>query len=141
MVRYPLSFTRPRMTTPQINPARALLAHGEHEWRCLLRHALQRASYDVIACRRPIDFLARIGMAGEYGLIVCDVQWLDELSVHVIRGLPHDQKCPPLLLIDAADEPSSARLAQLQPVVVIGQPREVMRHVAYMHALRGQTNS
>ncbi len=101
-----------------------------------IRALCEHASYEVIACPRAIDFLARIGAAGEYELVVCDVEWLDELSIHLIRELQQQQKCPPLVLIDAADEASSERVAMLQPATVINKPLEAMRNVALMHTLR-----
>ena len=121
--------TNPR----RIHLRRALLAHGDHEIRALLRHALERAAYEVTPCCNREELSARLEAAGEFQLLVCEVTWLENPAVEAICEVRRTEDVGSLVVVDIGSDSPPASVSLLQPDVVIRNPLQVIRHMARIH--------
>jgi AmiR/NasT family two-component response regulator len=126
---------RKQAAQPHRTNRRALLAHHDFELRALFRHALQRASYDVVSCTRPDDLSAFLATACELDLFVCDAEWLVGSLLENIANRQHRREFPPLVLIDRCDDFDIEQRINLQPAAVTQEPQRIMRYVAQLLAL------
>ncbi len=121
---------------PRKRLPRVLLIEDDHELRAVFTHALIRVGYDVMDCRREIDFwVLQVGsdaceVFAKFDLVVCDVRLLSEPSVGIIQSLQQRQRYPPLVLIDERGDLQRRQLERIELAAVIDTPFEITRCMA-----------
>ena len=115
------------MTTKK--KVRVLVAEDDDEFRAALSEELQRAGYEITACRHGMDLLRELrsldtpAQPEEFDLIVSDIRMPGVTGLSVLAGLSEIENTPPIILITAfGDQQTHAEAQRLGAAAILDKP-------------------